>query len=508
MPALDGMVDSSEDHVARARRTAAVSRVAVGAAGVLLLLAHPSLVPVPAAALAGFVLIQLTSLVQLAAPRLAWLSLEESLSGTSALLIIGLGSQRVSVLSILWLTAVASGVLARGGRLHWVGRALVVTSLLAPVLRYGGLSAEYAALCVAVTGLLLTSGRLTRELNDLLGRARLQADSAETLLLAGDIASRVERRADGPQGARESGEPPPALGQRELEGVRSAIGALIAGEGLTMVVQPIVDIHTGRAHAFEALARFSSPHIQDGPLGWFALAERLGRRPELERACLAGALELYRTRPPGTGVSVNLSAPVLLDPQTQDMIEASGGGGEDGLRGLIVEITEETLAQGEMDLAEAFRPLRERGACLAVDDMGAGYSGLRQITAVLPRYLKLDRSLVTGIDSDSERSALVSALAGYSRQVGCLLVVEGVESAAELAAVRRLGVTLVQGFVFARPGPPWPRVAEPASVVEGEQGPAAGDALELVHAQIGELEGTAHHGSEHRAGHQHLAGPR
>jgi EAL domain-containing protein (putative c-di-GMP-specific phosphodiesterase class I) len=290
--------------------------------------------------------------------------------------------------------------------------------------------------------------------------------------------------------------------------VRSAIGALIAGEGLTMVVQPIVDIHTGRAHAFEALARFSSPHIQDGPLGWFALAERLGRRPELERACLAGALELYRTRPPGTGVSVNLSAPVLLDPQTQDMIEASGGGGEDGLRGLIVEITEETLAQGEMDLAEAFRPLRERGACLAVDDMGAGYSGLRQITAVLPRYLKLDRSLVTGIDSDSERSALVSALAGYSRQVGCLLVVEGVESAAELAAVRRLGVTLVQGFVFARPGPPWPRVAEPASVVEGEQGPAAGDALELVHAQIGELEGTAHHGSEHRAGHQHLAGPR
>jgi EAL domain-containing protein (putative c-di-GMP-specific phosphodiesterase class I) len=60
-------------------------------------------------------------------------------------------------------------------------------------------------------------------------------------------------------------------------------------------------------------------------------------------------------------------------------------------------------------------PIARRGACLAVDDMGAGYSGLQQIVTIRPRYLKLDRSLVTGIDGDGERAALVSALAGYSR---------------------------------------------------------------------------------------------
>ena len=79
-----------------------------------------------------------------------------------------------------------------------------------------------------------------------------------------------------------------------------------------------------------------------------------------------------------------------------------------------------------------------------------------QITSVRPRYLKLDRSLVTGIDDDEERAALVGALAGYSRQVGCLLVAEGVETEGELQAVRRLGVPLVQGFFLGRPGPPWP----------------------------------------------------
>ena len=112
-----------------------------------------------------------------------------------------------------------------------------------------------------------------------------------------------------------------------------------------------------------------------------------------------------------------------------------------------------------------------RGAVLAVDDMGAGYSGLRQITAVRPRYLKLDRSLGAGIDADPERAALVAALAGYSRQVGALLVVEGIETDAELDALQRIGVPLVQGFRLARPGAPWPQIARSDSVGPGSGGP-------------------------------------
>jgi EAL domain-containing protein (putative c-di-GMP-specific phosphodiesterase class I) len=224
------------------------------------------------------------------------------------------------------------------------------------------------------------------------------------------------------------------------------------------------------------------------PLHWFSLAQELGERPALERACLRLALELFHRRPSGTRLSVNLSTPVLLDDRTQEMLREAGDREADDLHGLIIEITEETLVQGDMELLAAFERLRRRGARLAVDDVGAGYSGLRQITSVRPSYLKLDRSLVTGIEADGERAALVGALAGYSRQVGCLLVAEGIETAAELDTVRALGATLGQGFLLARPGPPWPVVSDvlaQVSDVAAYAGPTAGSGLiEALHPAV------------------------
>jgi EAL domain-containing protein (putative c-di-GMP-specific phosphodiesterase class I) len=471
MDLLDGAIPiERDDHVLRARQTAACTRIAMGIIGVGVILAQPRLLPHPALGLAGFTLIGLTSVVQLAGARASWLGVEESLSGAAGILIIGLGGQRVSVLGILWLVAVASGVLARGGRVHWFGRYVVLGALALPAARYGSVSGEYAAMCVATVALLLTSGRLTRELNHLLRQARTQAESAETLLLAGDIAARMADRGE----PLPTGDPRVAhgatasLSAEEAASARAEIARLIAGEGLTMVVQPIVDTRTGRARAYEALARFDQPRLDGSPLHWFSLAEELGERPALERACLRLGLELLARRPPDTSLSVNLSVAVLLEPSTVAMLEDAGDGLPDDLRGLIVEITEETLVRGDMQLLSAIQPLRARGARLAVDDMGAGYSGLRQITTVRPSYLKLDRSLVSGIDTDSERAALVGALAGYSKQVGSLLVAEGIETRAELQMVRRLGVPLVQGFYLSRPGPPWPDV----SIAPVDRGPA------------------------------------
>ena len=461
MALLGGAIPiESDDHVLRARRTAACTRIGMGVIGLLVIAADGALLPNPALAAVGFALIALTAGVQLAGPRAAWLSIEESLSGLAAILIIGLGSQRVGVLSILWLVAIASGVLARGGRVHWLGRYIVLAALVLPVLRYGSLSVEYAAMCIAALGLLLTSGRLTRELNHLLMKARLQAENAETLLLAGDIAARMGELGEQPVVAAPvaASEQPPSLTDVEIANARDALAKLLAGEGLSMVVQPIVDIRNDTIHAFEALARFGRPREGTSPLHWFSLAEQLGQRAGLERACLGAALELHARRPPGTSLTVNLSAPVLLEASTMAMLEAAGDGLPEDLGGLIVEITEETLVHGDMQLLSAIEPLRRRGARLAVDDMGAGYSGLRQITTVHPAYLKLDRSLVSGIDGDGERAALVGALAGYSAQVGCLLVAEGVETEAELHTVRQLGVPLVQGFLLSRPGPAWPQL--------------------------------------------------
>jgi EAL domain-containing protein (putative c-di-GMP-specific phosphodiesterase class I) len=446
----------SDEHILRARRTAGASRLAMGAIGIAMVLGRPGLVPHRLAAVIGFATILISAAVPMMAPRLRLLTVEESLSAGAGVLIVGLGFERVDVVTVLWLVAVASGVLARGGRVHWVGRYVLLLALALPVIRTGTLDASYGAMCVATISLLLTSGRLTSELNLLLRQARLQADSAETLLLAGDIAARMADR-DGheaPTGRVES----IVLGQEELASARAALAKLIEGEGLEMVVQPIVDILDGSIHAFEALARFGAERPSSTPLHWFALAERLGVRPALERACLREALDLLWQRPAGTSLSVNLSAPVLLEARTLAVLEEAAQRSPDGLDGLIVEITEETLVDSDERLREAIAPLIASGARLAVDDMGAGYSGLRQITSVRPAYLKLDRALATGIDADPERAALVSALAGYARQVGARLVVEGIETTAELQTLRTIGVQFVQGYRLGRPGAPWPSV--------------------------------------------------
>ena len=499
---LDGALPiESDEHVLRARRTAALTRIAMGLAGIVLLASRPALEPHPVLAGIGFATILLTSLVPFAAPRLALLSVEESLSGTAGLLIIGLGSQHVAILSLLWLVAVASGVLARGGRVHWVGRSIVFCSLALPIIRQGGLELEYAALCVATLCLLLTSGRLTRELNLLLRQARLQADSAETLLLAGDIAARMADREGASAGGGQD-QPAVVLSGEERSSAVSALGRLIQGEGLEMVVQPIVDIRSGAVHAIEAQARFGEARPGSTPLHWFALAEQLGARPALERACLRETLKLLSHRPAGTSLTVNLSAPVLLEEETILALMDAAEREPDGLAGLVIEITEETLVRGEAELQSAIEPLRARGARLAVDDMGAGYSGLRQITTVLPSYLKLDRALVAAIDSDPDRAALVAALTGYSKQVGSMLIAEGVETTAELRVLQEIGVPLVQGFRLSRPGEPWPEVdaadaagrraatepaAEPAGVIDPSDWYAVGPALERTTARSAQL---------------------
>ena len=459
MALIDGPVPIETDpHILRARRTAALTRVGMGLLGMVLLLSQPGLGDRPALGAVGFAIILISSAVQFAAPRLALLSVEESLAAVAGVLIVGLGSQHVGVLHLLWLVAVASGVLARGGRAHWVGRNILLVSLALPILRSTSIDSDYGAFCVATISLLLTSGRLTRELNLLLRQARLEADSAETLLLAGDIAARMADRDGHPSvshgGAEQSAG---SLSSEERTSATAVLSRLVGGEGLTMFVQPIVDIRSGVVHAFEALARFGEPVVNTTPLHWFALAEEIGGRPALERACLREALELLGHRPPDTRLTVNLSAPVLLEEESLSMLAEAGDRQQDDLRGLVIEITEETLIGSDEQLQAAFEPLRARGAKLAVDDMGAGYSGLRQITTVRPSYLKLDRSLCTGIDSDPERAALVGALSGYAAQVGSLLIAEGIETTAELEALRSLGVPLVQGFRLSRPGAPWPQ---------------------------------------------------
>ena len=240
-----------------------------------------------------------------------------------------------------------------------------------------------------------------------------------------------------------------ALSRPEVEA--ADIRRLWLEDRISISVQPIIDIRVGRVRGYEALAHFNVEG-DASPLRWFALAERVGLRPQLELACLKQSLRLFEHRPPGTFLSVNLS-PDLLE---LSVAHTTLGAIAD-LRGLVLELTEDAVIEDYDRLAGLLAPHLARGLKIAVDDFGAGRANLRHAWSILPSYLKLDRTLVSRLDSDDARRALVGSIVAYADDVGATLIAEGIETAAELNAVRQLGVSFVQGFLLAAPSPPWPQ---------------------------------------------------
>src|ERR1700754_314816 len=165
-----------DDPIERARHTASLSRVALGVFGIALILDRPEALPLPGAGIAGFAVIVVSALLQLADLRIVWTQVEDTFAATAAILIIGVQNEWVNAINLLWLVAFAAGMMARGGRVHWMGRFVVFAALALPVARSGALSLEYAAFCLSVVALQLTAGRLTLELNRLLRQARHDAE--------------------------------------------------------------------------------------------------------------------------------------------------------------------------------------------------------------------------------------------------------------------------------------------------------------------------------------------
>ncbi|MCU1355494.1 MAG: hypothetical protein JWM89_912 [Acidimicrobiales bacterium] len=222
---------------------------------------------------------------------------------------------------------------------------------------------------------------------------------------------------------------------------------LVAPGGMRAVFQPIVRVGDGEVVGYEALCRSSDPEAST-PSEWFEAASRLDRRVELERACVRVVAE-HGAPPNDALLFVNVSPALLAHPDSVALRDLLPGR-------LVLELTE----REEVDDVDALRltldPWLRTGARLAIDDAGAGYSSLKQVVALLPEFVKIDRSLIIDIHLDRHRQALVAALAAFSAEIGANLIAEGVESRAELAWLRDADVGLAQGFLLGRPGEPWP----------------------------------------------------
>lgn len=219
-------------------------------------------------------------------------------------------------------------------------------------------------------------------------------------------------------------------------------------EQLRVVFQPIVSSSGGRIYGYEALLRTSEPSFPTPP-DLLEAAERLGRLPDVGGAVRRAVAAAAPEAPDDAFLFVNLHPSDLLD---ASLYAADAPLAKLSSR-VVFELTERAPLDDIDDVVDRRHRLRELGYRIAIDDLGAGYAGISSLLLLDPEIVKLDMSLVRGIDGHPGRQTVVGALTRLVRDLGMLVVAEGVETSGERDTLLGLGCELLQGYLFGRPVP-------------------------------------------------------
>ena len=219
--------------------------------------------------------------------------------------------------------------------------------------------------------------------------------------------------------------------------------------GLSMAFQPIVDVNAGAVFAHEALVRGEGgesagsvfAHVNEDNLYQF------------DQACRVRAIEFAARLEMPTRLSINFMPNAVYRPEAciQTTLKAAAEFGFPVER-IIFEVTEAEKVTDQGHLRDIVLHYQQCGFLTAIDDFGAGYSGLNLLADFVPDYVKLDMALVRDIDRNPTRQAIVRGLMTMLEELEVGVIAEGVESREEFACLSDLGISLFQGYLFARPG--------------------------------------------------------
>jgi EAL domain-containing protein (putative c-di-GMP-specific phosphodiesterase class I) len=226
---------------------------------------------------------------------------------------------------------------------------------------------------------------------------------------------------------------------------------LLLQPSVSIVFQPIVHLETGAVLGYEALGRGAHEELSPSPCDLFRLAEHCKLAPELSRLFRQVAVEDAALLPQDGLVFFNvhpteMSKNLLLDSLAQ-MSPAFLASGR-----MVLEIHED-FGPDMATMRRLRGRLKELGVGLAYDDFGAGQARLRELTEAPPDFIKLDMSLIRGIDGAKARQELIEVFGRVSGDLGVRLIAEGIETQDEADVCRRLGCIFGQGYLFGRPRP-------------------------------------------------------
>jgi len=227
---------------------------------------------------------------------------------------------------------------------------------------------------------------------------------------------------------------------------------ILISSSLTPLFQPIVSIKNNMIYGYEALIRGPSNGPLHSPVNLFDTASRHNRLADLDLLCRESAIKAFGRLNLNAKLFVNTSPSALLQAdyphgRTLQFLKEAGLSPSD----IVIELTEQYPIDDYNLLREATNHYREMGFSIAIDDLGAGYSGLRTWSEMKPDFVKIDRHFMQDIHSDLQKKQFVQSMVDIAQSIDCKIIGEGVEVREEYLTVNSMAIEFVQGYYFGRP---------------------------------------------------------
>lgn len=221
---------------------------------------------------------------------------------------------------------------------------------------------------------------------------------------------------------------------------------------ITTVFQPVFDFCNKTILGYEALSRGPENSVLESPEALFKLASTEHKISELELLCRKKAIVNFAKLKLEGKLLLNVSPNVLLDPahpkgETLNLLSQNGL----ATNRVIIEVTEQEKVEDDELFKHTIQHYRDLGFTIAIDDLGAGYSGLKQWSELLPDIVKIDRYFIDHCDQNFVKKTFLKMIIELAKETGTQVIAEGIERDEELLLLKSLGINLMQGYLLQRP---------------------------------------------------------